>query len=435
MRKISVLVVLLFIAILTPVAPASASTPKAGGVCAKLGASKVIAGKRFTCVRTGKKFVWYKGVSVKSKPIPAVSPVSTPEIFSAKIPIALPVVQNGDITFANAASQYASIGKVAWQRVQDVITANSAVDIPTTISIGPNTGTTKEQITRLLQREYRLFAGFSQPSTYLALVYNGKDEPWAETEFTKIVAARNYQIRATDFTERVMRGACDLSNPADPVCASGNALIFGNSTDGATFHGVQEPYWTVSGENAGPMSQVDHEYTHNVQFAQWIGSPPQGGVSNRAQLAHRVIPCWFQEGQANAIGITVWASDLRTYLDARRGNIARAINPNEPKPSLADFSAASFTKFLGEQDPLQCYQPGTNGDYQLGYSVGYAAVEVLVAIGGPQATMALLSLTASGDTWENAFRTVYGISWQEGAGALGQALAAEYEVMPLGSNG
>ena len=74
------------------------------------------------------------------------------------------------------------IPKTAWQNVQDVIAANQAVEIPTTLSIGPSTGTTKEQILPLLQKNYRLFQGFRQPDSYIGLVYNGNDEPWAEKQ-------------------------------------------------------------------------------------------------------------------------------------------------------------------------------------------------------------------------------------------------------------
>ena len=370
------------------------------------------------------------GDSAKSDATSAASET----IVVVKIPITLPVEQSGQITFANMAAEHKSIPEAAWQRVQDVIASNQAVDIPTTISIGPTTGSTKEQILPLLQKEYRLWFGFTQPSAYLGLVYNGKDEPWAETEFAKLVAERNYKVNVADMTKRVMRDSCDFSNPTEPNCSGGNSLVFGDSTDGGSFYGVQEPYWSEAKQNVGPMSQVTHEYTHNVQFAQWIGVPLKSGENNRADSAHQVVPCWFQEGQANGIGITVWAPDLQTYIDGRKGNVARQINSNGPKPTLTDFSADKITSFLFDQDPLNCYQPGTNGDYQLGYSVGYAAAEALIAVGGPQSTMALLSRTASGDTWAEAFEAVYGISWQQGATYLGQALAAEYAILPLGSN-
>ena len=38
---------------------------KAGSKCAKAGVTATIAGKKFTCVKSGKKLMWNKGVTVK----------------------------------------------------------------------------------------------------------------------------------------------------------------------------------------------------------------------------------------------------------------------------------------------------------------------------------------------------------------------------------
>ena len=75
-----------------------------------------------------------------------------------------------------------------------------------------------------------------------------------------------------------------------------------------------------------------------------------------------------------------------------------------------------------------------NSNWSLSYSVGYSAVEALIAIGGPQSTMALYALGGNGENWETAFKTVYGISWDEGATVLGKVLAAQYTADPLPKN-
>ncbi len=59
----SLLVIALFIA---PLSQASAVTAKAGNSCTKHKATSIVKGKKFTCIKSGKKLVWDKGVSVKA---------------------------------------------------------------------------------------------------------------------------------------------------------------------------------------------------------------------------------------------------------------------------------------------------------------------------------------------------------------------------------
>ncbi len=43
-----------------------AANPKAGATCSKQGASQVFAGKKYTCIKSGKKLVWNKGIVVRT---------------------------------------------------------------------------------------------------------------------------------------------------------------------------------------------------------------------------------------------------------------------------------------------------------------------------------------------------------------------------------
>lgn len=62
----------------------SASPPKPGATCSKLGTSQTYKGKKFTCIKSGKKLVWNKGVSIiRIQPSPAVSPTQTPTPVSS----------------------------------------------------------------------------------------------------------------------------------------------------------------------------------------------------------------------------------------------------------------------------------------------------------------------------------------------------------------
>lgn len=64
MRKF---IVLLLVISLVGIAPAHASV-KPGAKCNKTGATTIVSGKKFTCIKNGGKLVWNKGVTIKKVP-------------------------------------------------------------------------------------------------------------------------------------------------------------------------------------------------------------------------------------------------------------------------------------------------------------------------------------------------------------------------------
>lgn len=67
----------LFTLVLTT-ASYSAAPPKASAPCSQLGASQTFQGKKFTCIKSGRKLVWNKGVEVKPTPAPSPSRSTAP---------------------------------------------------------------------------------------------------------------------------------------------------------------------------------------------------------------------------------------------------------------------------------------------------------------------------------------------------------------------
>lgn len=71
----------------------SATPPKAGSACSKQGISRTHQGKKFTCLKLGKKFVWSKGI-VSTGPKPALTPIPAPT--PTPIPTAKPMAPFAD---------------------------------------------------------------------------------------------------------------------------------------------------------------------------------------------------------------------------------------------------------------------------------------------------------------------------------------------------
>ena len=77
MKKWSTFSLTVFL-ILTLATPLNAAAPKAGTKCTKAGSTSTAGGKKFTCVKSGTKLVWNKGVAVKkASPTPTPTPTGS----------------------------------------------------------------------------------------------------------------------------------------------------------------------------------------------------------------------------------------------------------------------------------------------------------------------------------------------------------------------
>jgi hypothetical protein len=72
----------LFVTALLLLQSSAMAAPKVapGAACSKVGATKVVGGKKFTCIKSGKKNVWDKGAAAKKSQTIIVDPVSDIEV-------------------------------------------------------------------------------------------------------------------------------------------------------------------------------------------------------------------------------------------------------------------------------------------------------------------------------------------------------------------
>ena len=63
----------------------AATAPKAGSACKTVGQTITAGGKKYTCIKSGKKLVWNKGVAVPA-PVPSATPTATPSPSATPTP-------------------------------------------------------------------------------------------------------------------------------------------------------------------------------------------------------------------------------------------------------------------------------------------------------------------------------------------------------------
>lgn len=343
------------------------------------------------------------------------------------IPISLPVKPVGVITFANIEQHISEIPAAAYKALQDVYAANAQPVVPTTVLLGPNTKLPIE-VPATLKKIEKLWGGFRQPGSYYALVYNFTDKAWALKADAKVpVVVANGGTRSPASMSTVIV-ECLLNN-----CGRANSGISDAKGNGYGQFGINEAEWDPNGWGA-KGAVFAHEYTHSVQAAQFLGNANVGkpvskerqkyGLDNSPSgLFQGVLPCWMTEGMAQFNGVAVVAPTLDDYMKWRGGQATA-----KEVPEFTDFSAKSLQNFYLTGTPPKCLPPAPV--YNLGRTTGSLAVEALSAIAGPQGAMAVVTLMGRGQSYDQAFKSVYGIAWVEAAPILARVVAAEYAAKP-----
>ncbi len=125
--------------LLTSTTPVNAAAPKAGATCTKKNATATSAGKLYTCVKSGKKLIWNKGVVVKKPipvgtPMPAPSPSPTPTPSATQTPSPMPTPSSTPIpkaptSFDDLVENYLGIAYAAWSKSREKILASKKTEI------------------------------------------------------------------------------------------------------------------------------------------------------------------------------------------------------------------------------------------------------------------------------------------------------------------
>jgi hypothetical protein len=336
----------------------------------------------------------------------------------APIPINLPVAP-GPITFSNILDHLPEVAKSAYDNVHQVFNVNAMpANIKSTIWVGPTTQIvgSMPEATRF-EEAMKLWAGFYQPVTFGAFFFNTADEPLAEPVFTQWKL--DSHINGGPTTD-LLKGECQKSNglPGGTVggplgdCTNANGGVIDGIGTGMGIFGVpNDPGSRNDPYRAGALEI--HEYTHMVQTAQFLGHGDQP-----ARAMQDMSPCWLQEGMAHFASKTTASTTFEDYLTQRNGEAKNRTNADGLVPPR---DTAGVSAYISLQTLPACERT-----YSWGYATGMLIVEALSAIGGVQSTMALYAEEARGNQFTDAFKLVYGVSWETAQPILTQVVVQDY---------
>jgi hypothetical protein len=344
---------------------------KAGATCTKVNSTKNLSGLKLTCVKSGKKLVW------KAVPTEPAAPTS----------------------FENLLANYKGIPAAAWKSAQANIASSTLATPPIEIIVGSKTKMPYANSIpeNALKKVTGIFKNFSQPPKQTALYYNFNDLNWAKEYLTKF----NNPFQTNDTYSDQAAEHC----PNELQCRG----AFGNYAEGTglIINSVALPdgQWINYFQTSGV--QYIHEFTHTVQKAQFLEANSK---------SHSGYPFWFSEGQPQVAGFTGANKTLDEYNEMRLKWM------DVPARGLGGYSPEDISRFY----KLTTNYPQNSNVKNLVYYIGYITVEALTALKGIDSTMNLVKAVAAGDTYEQAFKKIYGVEWSYAEPILAQVVSKQF---------
>lgn len=374
--------------------PANAAV-KAGASCLKVGKTTIASGKTFTCIKSGKKLVWDKGVKVTK---PTAGPSATPSSSATARPSAIEIPAL-PTSFADVEQNYQGIPYAVWEKVQSNLALHKSTDLKISFLFGPNTPQRypNESTIDAVNLGSRVMGAQKQPSEVKFIQFNKVDVSWARTEAAKYVSPFKLGISLPDQAAEKCAGIdCDgaVTNVASDI--------------GLVLVGVATPVTRFNVQKFSGQTDL-HEYTHAVQGMIFKGktqSPPPV-----------LLPCWYSEGQPQAISIPTVSKSAEDYAKIRKGWII------DNRWVLKDYEPETIQEFLRNNMKLPC----DANSYPMVYTLGYIVMDVLVAVGGFDKTFDVLKARADGLSFEDSFKSVYGISWDDASIVISRTVSKVYK--------
>ena len=383
------LLALLFTVVLFLTPLNAVAAVKAGDTCKKVGLTATANGNKYTCIKSGKKLVWNKGVMV-AKPIPSATTTK-----SKFVPPTIPK------SFQELEGNLSGIIYGAWLKAGDQI-RNSPVNIKNIqVFSGPNTVPGNPDPLVPIKLASQLYSNFEPANNVYVIEMASGDKDWAQKIFDQYadVVYGNVKTAVSEI--------CDTSD-----CAHGQAHRT-KSLDGILLIGKAPNYKGTGKARAEVLTGMDdsHEYIHTIQT--FIGK-------GRATYA----PVWFKEGKATYASMAIAMNNSYSdYVDQRNKFLQQQYRDS------ALYTVSWVEKFINpyatipeNADPFSHYSQYPRW---YPYAIGCMVNEIFTALKGPDAAMNIYKRLGQGQTFPGAFQAEFGISWSEAVPYISKAVSAQ----------
>ncbi len=364
---------LAFVVAISLMAAPSFAAVKAGGKCTKVGATSTTGGKKYTCIKSGNKLVWNKGVAVKAAapkptPSPTATVISTPMPTPTPVPTQVNFVPWGTDVDARTLSDLAQKNFQLWVKERSDQPKNH------TQIIQENKNTNRiDLLKKADDLGSQLFSSYFKLGSATII---GASESWT--------------------LEQLAKSGWSVNKCKDQYLPGVELCLEGTKFQGYVI--TADAYYDASNPGRDGAALLAHEYFHLVQ-ANLIGSRGAFITKNGDPQTSKAFPAWFAEGTAEFVGYSVGAlSQNASYWSGR----ATAL-------SYAPPGEATNRNSISDYEIRTCCG---NGTPTYPYNIGHVATEYIVASIGFQKLLDIFIDFGKTNNFEQSFESVTGISKQ-----------------------
>jgi len=350
MRKsISALAVVL----LTTLPVQAFAVVKAGSTCSKAGATTKVSEFKFTCIKSGKKLLWDKGVKIVLAPatLPSAKPTPSPtpeKTFSS-------VWEKYDLTRPTSADSVIKAATDNFNNYTSVVRNSQEVKVDAQSGVDP-------QLVTWVQGGATFVAQhFTYPKlsrTFVDVI--AIDSTWLQDTYTK----EGYS--ADQVRDRL--GGFNAGAPA-----------FGGSYSNTWNYSAIQKSNSMVNNKAGMAQTPGHEFFHAIQEIL------AGRISNETGSN---VPNWFWEGPAMFIGQeTSGTLGYADYVTVSRPSMLSRYQNSNPVNRTSTLSEIKANNQV--TDP---------------YAIGFAATEFLVSQVGVEKMLNVYASLGKGMNFSDAFK-------------------------------
>ena len=357
----------------------AATPPKPGSTCAKLGQTLTTAKIKYTCIKSGKKLVWDKGVAIKQE---LQKPNLMPPLSSINTDLSSPVIVAGYQALHSALSKLPSTPATNMNYLID-----TGVD-PTIVAF------MKERID-LLSRFYL--------DSFPALKVSGKAYFYPNSNFSAMSKILKETLDASSLVGNIeMLDSKEARAKVEEGFFGGGAIGYDKSGDSIIF-------FYMGKNNSLKQLLVQqifvHETTHFYQRAILKSMAP--------------MTCWMREGQAVFLGMAVTADTEKNFTDFWKHVYSFGLVSNEPSmKNYYSYSENDWYEWLKQQethllfdcDPYLYYHTGMLiWSYIYGTYGPYKANEFFNEISKFPVDNTLAKEGIPQSSWKKAYEVVFGV--------------------------